>query len=434
MTDAIIVGAGAAGLAAAALLRQSGVDCLVLEAGSRLGGRAWTTAPDALGGAPFDHGAAWLHGVERNPLAELAQAAGEALRPAGELRARHTRIDGRAATEAEQAAYRAAWENWESTVRTRLDEPQDLSLAAAGAALAGDPWLPAIENWEGALIAAADADVLSLRDWHRNSLTGSDATLSGGLGAFVARRLGALAGPVRLGTPVTRIAWDGYGVRVETPRGTAQVRAAIVTASVGVLAAGRIRFVPGLPAETEAALHGLRMGLLSKVALRAAGTDRLDMPADGPVDRRLTPGEPGMVFQAWPEGRDHMIGFVGGRAAWDLAQAGRTAAIAFAREQARRCFGARADQALSDSAVVTNWGSDSLFLGAYAYAIPGQADARFALSRPQADGRLVFAGEACAPDGLAGTLGGAVLSGRQAARAVLAGLAGPPGAPGRESA
>jgi len=424
MTDVIIVGAGAAGLAAAALLRESGIDCLMLEAGARLGGRAWTSCPDALGGAPFDHGATWLHMAERNPLVTLARAVGETPRPAGGLETCHTRIDGRAATEPERAAYRAAWESWRGTVGARLDEPEDLSLAAAGAALAGDPWLPAIETWEGALIAAADADVLSLRDWHHNSLNGGDVTLPGGLGAFVARRLGALAGPVRLGTPVTSIAWDGAGVRVGTPRGTVQARAVIVTVSVGVLAAGRIRFAPGLPAETEAALHGLRMGLLSKVALRAAGPDRLDVPPDCPVDRRLAPGEPGMVFQAWPEGRDHVVGFVGGRAAWDLARAGRAAAIAFACEQARRSFGARADHALSNSAVVTGWGSDSLFLGAYAYAIPGQVDARLALGRPQADGRLLFAGEACAPDGLAGTLGGAVLSGRQAARTVLAGLAG----------
>ena len=71
-------------------------------------------------------------------------------------------------------------------------------------------------------------------------------------------------------------------------------------------------------------------------------------------------------------------------------------------------------------AVVTGWGTDPLSLGAYAYARPGCADLRGALAQPLADGALAFAGEAWRTDGLAGTVAGAWLSGRDAAEAVMA--------------
>jgi monoamine oxidase len=62
--------------------------------------------------------------------------------------------------------------------------------------------------------------------------------------------------------------------------------------------------------------------------------------------------------------------------------------------------------------------TDPLACGAYAYARPGCADARRTLGAPIAGGRLVFAGEATRVDGLAGTVGGAFLAGREAAAAI----------------
>ncbi len=71
MTDAVdvvIVGAGAAGLAAGRALRTQGLRAIIVEASGRIGGRAWTTHPPELGGVWFDMGALWLHAAERNPL------------------------------------------------------------------------------------------------------------------------------------------------------------------------------------------------------------------------------------------------------------------------------------------------------------------------------------------------------------------------------
>lgn len=71
--DVIVIGAGAAGLAAAQSLTANGYDVLVLEARDRIGGRVHT---DWTLGAPFEWGAGWIHGIDENPLSNLACRAG----------------------------------------------------------------------------------------------------------------------------------------------------------------------------------------------------------------------------------------------------------------------------------------------------------------------------------------------------------------------
>lgn len=422
--DAIVVGAGVAGLAAAAELRARGRTVALFEAADRIGGRAWTACPPALGGQPFDHGASWLHDADRNPVEPIAACAGRQLFDAAAVRCHRTFVGSRLATEAELAAYDRADQRLTARAEARAADGPDVTLAEAMAPAPADPdemaWAAAIAAWEGAIIAGADAHDLSVRDWRDNRLQGRNLAVPGGLGSLVHDCLGPAAGPAQLATAVTRLRWHAAGGRVaaETPRGTLTARAAIVTVSTGVLGSGGIRFSPALPAEVEAALHDLPMGLLSKVALLARGPDRLDLPAFCSIDRQFAPGEPAMVFHAWPFGYDHVIGFVGGRAAWDLAAAGPAAAADFARGALRQLFGRRTDRVFDGGAVATCWGTDPRFLGAYCYARPGATAARDVLAQPLADGRLIFAGEAVAGDGLAGTVGGAYLSGMRAAQMV----------------
>lgn len=419
-----MVGAGVAGLSAAAALRARGVPVTVLEASARIGGRAYTECPAALGGAAFDHGAHWLHAAHRNPLVELARRHGDALADSDSGGPTRLLVAGRDATAAELADYRAGWDRLATATAPHLAPGRpDVSLADAAAALRDDPWLATVETWEGAIIAAADASALSVRDWHRNQLDGANLVVDGGLGAFIARRLAGphLVGQVSLSTPATAVRWGGPGaVAVETPRGTLAAAACIVTVSTGVLAAGAIRFDPALPGTTRDAVAGLPMGLLSKVALPAAGPGRLGLMQDCSVLRQAERrGERLMVFEAWPGGAGHLVGYIGGQAAWSLAGDDR-AAEAFARSELRRLFGAAVDRDVGAAAVVTGWGTDPFFRGSYAYAHPGAADGRAVLAQPLAGGALVFAGEACRTDGLAGTVAGAWLSGRDAAEAVMA--------------
>ena len=410
-TDVIIIGAGVAGLAAAAALRRAGRSSVVLEASGRAGGRAWTVA---VGGDAFDLGATWLHDADRNKLRELAEAAGDALLDADGPRRRIMMVEGRPATAAEEEGYWRAVEDFDRVCHARAGEDADVSVAEAIAGLRADPWMATIETWEAAQISAADPRRFSVRDWAANELAGRNLWVPGGIGALVERRLAPLAGEIAFGTPASRVAWGGHGVRVETPRGTLRAKACIVTVSVGVLAAGGIVFDPPLPASHQDAIAGLPMGLLTKVALEVPGGERLGIEPGTVVRRRLGRSlEPVMSFHFWPHGAGHVAGFVGGPTAWDLARAGEGATKAFARQQLEQAVGAQA-VARVGAITVSPWGNDRLFHGAYTYAVPGQAGARGVLGTPL-DGRLVFAGEAVCTDGLAGTVGGSFLSGERAA-------------------
>jgi monoamine oxidase len=414
--DVVVVGAGVAGLGAATALRDTGRSAVVLEASARIGGRAWTAHPAELGGVWFDMGALWLHNAETNPLVPIAQAAGETLLRSDELRVERTFVGTREATGEEYADYAGAWSRFEDRAAAILRTRDDAPLADVARSMPDDPWAVTVETWEGPIICCASADEFSMRDWLRNVLSGSNLVPQGGIGAFVARRLGEGL-HIRLSTPVTRIVWGGGGVQVETPRGTVTARSAIVTVATGVLGAGAIRFDPPLPAATQAAIGALPMGLAVKVAMHATGPDRLDLPLHCSVDRQVRrSGDPTMAFQCWPYRRDYVQGWVGGPVAWDLARAGKPAAVDFALGQLRSLFGSRVDRLFAGgSNLVTGWDADPFVRGAYSFVRPGDADARVALGQPVADGHLLFAGEAC-HIGRTGTVAGAWISGQDAAR------------------
>jgi monoamine oxidase len=420
--DVVIIGAGLAGLGAAALLRTSGKRVVVLEASNRVGGRAWTDHPASLGGVWFDMGAVWFHDAEHNPLVPIARAAGDTLLRSDEIRTERTFIADRPATDAELTAYANAWPRYEALADEMIAAEGDVSLAEVTRRLADDPWAPTIEAWEGPVICAVDAEQFSALDWRRNGLGGSNLVPDGGIGTFVQRRL-TQGLDIRLNTPVTRVRWGGPNgqVTVETENGSITAAACIVTVSTGVLASGALVFDPILPVRVTDAVHALPMGLAMKVALRATGPDRLDLPLHCSVDRILErSGEPLMPFQCWPFGRDYVQGWIGGSVAWDLAQKGEAAAVDFALSYLRRAFGGRVDKLFAGGAsLVTHWDSNPWIRGAYCYAIPGSALARDALAEPVSDGHLMFAGEACNV-GFGGTVAGAWISGQAAARTALA--------------
>jgi monoamine oxidase len=423
-TPIVIIGAGLAGLGAAALCRDHGKRAVVLEASGRVGGRAWTDHPTALGGVWFDMGAIWFHDAEHNPLVPIARKAGDTLLRSDEIRQERTFIGDRIATDAELEAYAHAWPRYEAATDAALADGGDVPLAEITRRLSDDPWAATVEAWEGPVICAADADKFSARDWRRNGLEGSNLVPEGGIGAFVQHRL-TLGLDIRLHTPVTRVRWGGPGgsVIVETVSGSITAEACIITVSTGFLASGALQFDPPLPQRVTEAIQALPMGLAMKIALRATGPDRLDLPLHCSVDRVLErQGEPLMPFQCWPFGRDYVQGWIGGSVAWDLARTGEAAAVDFALSYLRRAFGGRVDQLFAGGAtVVTHWDADPWIRGAYCYAVPGSADARDMLGEPVADGHLMFAGEACNV-GFGGTLAGAWISGQSAARTALAAI------------
>ena len=71
--EVIVIGAGAAGLAAAATLARAGRSVLVLDARSRIGGRCLTLRHPSLD-APVELGAEFIHGRPQTTLSLLRKA------------------------------------------------------------------------------------------------------------------------------------------------------------------------------------------------------------------------------------------------------------------------------------------------------------------------------------------------------------------------
>ncbi len=409
--DVLVIGAGCAGIAAARALAARGRSCIVLEGGSRVGGRAFTESASL--GVPFDHGASWLHQADDNPLTPLARALGMTLIDHDAMRDRRLFAFGRLADATERHDFTAAEDAFWTTIDAAARDGTP-DRPASIAAPQGGRWDSTVAHWEGAQICAAELSRMSLHDFAATALDGPNLITRDGIGGLVARLAHGL--PIRLNARVDRIRWGTRDVTAEGTFGAVTAKAAIVTASTGVLAAGAIAFDPPLPAATQDAIHALPLGLLTKIAFRADHPDAPGMPPFASLRRAVSDdGDRPMSWISRLFGDPLMIAFCGGARAWDIA--GNPArAEAEARAEATTVFGARAAAALGRP-TVTRWAEDPLFRGAYSHAVPGAQGARAVLATPLADGRLSFAGEACHPR-FAATVAGAWFSGTQAAGAV----------------
>jgi monoamine oxidase len=407
--DVLVIGAGAAGIAAARTALAAGLRVRVLEARARPGGRALT---DGALGVPFDLGATWLHDAARNPLADLARGMGVTLVDSDAARREVTFLDGRRATAEENAAFDAAWAAFEQAMHARAAEPGP-DIPAAAAAPRGGPWDATVAAWQGRVIAAWPLEAMSLRDFAANLLGGANLLPLGGLGALLARLAAEL--PLTLGAPVTRLRWGGRQAVADGPFGTLRAAAVVCTVPTSLLAGHAIHFDPPLPLPVRQAAHDLPLGAAIKVGLRAAGEDRLGLPDHASTDRRIAPGEELVPITFWPQGQPVASAWIGGPLAVEVEREGPAAAEALVRAEIAARLGADAPHAFRPGALVSAWRADPWSRGVYSHARVGAAGARAVLAAPLAGGRLCFAGEAC-HDGLAGTVGGAWLSGVAAAR------------------
>ncbi|MGO4815810.1 FAD-dependent oxidoreductase, partial [Cupriavidus sp. 2MCAB6] len=251
--DVVVVGAGAAGIAAARRLGEAGLSLAVIEAGDRVGGRAWTIRHEGL---PIDLGCGWLHSAERNPWTALAPDLGftidRTLPPWG----RQFRNIGFPA--ADQMAARAAFAGFEQRLRqapAETDRASDL-LEEGGT---WNPYLEAVSSY----INGTDLETLSIRDYlaFADADTGVNWRVIEGYGALIARAASGL--PISLGMPVSAIEADQSQLAIVTGSGTIRAGAAIITVSTDVLASGAIRLPAALADHIEAASR-LPLGLADK--------------------------------------------------------------------------------------------------------------------------------------------------------------------------
>ncbi|MCW1753758.1 flavin monoamine oxidase family protein [Rhizobium acaciae] len=382
--DVVIIGAGAAGIAAARRLQaiRSDLSILLLEAGDRLGGRAWTASLPEAADIGLDLGCGWLHGARTNAWTAIAGEVG--------LTVDHTPApwnDGGRRLQRDDAAARAAREAIGAYFE-RLESHEGNDAAMADMLDPGNPWNGQIRA-VGTYITGAELERSSVVDYNRyDPGPGPDWRVREGYGTLV-----SLYGkPVRarLGAEVTRIDHHHAGrMGIETNQGVLSARAVLVTVSTNVLAAGKIAFDPPLPDKIEAAAQ-LPLGLADKLFLRLANREAL--PADTHMLGSTRRGATG-TYQLRPFGAPVVEAYFAGDLAHDLEGQGREAAFSFAGDELAAHFGADIRKELSVVAM-SAWAAAPHIGGSYSYAEPGASNQRGRLAAPH-DERIFFAGEAC---------------------------------------
>jgi len=378
--ETVVIGGGSAGIAAARRLYQAGVQCLLIEARSRLGGRAWTMTDSS--GFSIDLGCGWLHSADRNPWVAIAE---EQRRTIDKTPPpwRRTSLPLRFSIEEQREFLKAQQEFFERIGQRAGTEPD---VAAATLLSPGCRW----NNLIGAIstyISGAELDRVSARDFDNFDDTGVNWRIVEGYGATIAACGHQL--PHVLDCVVERIDHSGKRLRIQTSQGAVDADQAIITLPTNVLARAEKLFAPALPGKIEAA-QNLPLGLADKLFLLLERADEFEAETRlfGATEKIGT-----ATYHIRPFGRPQIEVYFGGAHAAALEAQGERAFFDFAVSELTSLLGSEFARRVMPIHIHC-WGVDPFARGSYSYALPGMAGCRAILAAP-VDDRLFFAGEAC---------------------------------------
>jgi monoamine oxidase len=446
--DTVVIGAGAAGLAAGRALATAGQRVAIVEARDRIGGRIFTrraAVPGAREMSPIELGAEFIHGLPAETWALIEEGGLETYELQGsELSFTDNRLQNN------EASHNAAIDVLERLTHWVQARPEnDLSfadyLARAGIdAAEAEAAAAYVEGFNAADRAVIGAAALAKQQRAEDEIQGDRLFhVRGGYDRILqilARGIERTHTPVLLDRPVRQVTWSEGRVSVHTQDAgnvgsTLHAKRAVITLPLGVLHAGSIRFDPE-PATLMAHARRMRMGTVVRATLvfdsRFWCDDDLPSARSGLATdlkqlsflftAQLTPST---WWTEMPEDSPIITGWVAGPKAETLQnqlRAGgdpdmlltvwlRSLSLAFGvseRALARRLTSWHAH----------DWSSDEHARGAYSYVPAGALDASDEMSIPVA-GTLYFAGEHTDTSGHWGTVHGALRSGLRAARQVL---------------
>ena len=419
--DAIVIGAGIAGLAAADTLASSGQRVAVLEARDRIGGRIFTLHPEDAT-APVELGAEFVHG--RPPeLLNLLRDAGANLREVGGIDACFQGGMLSACPDDDAFGFldelagfveREGDMSFDAFLERRQPSPEIAERARSF-----------VEGFNAADARRIGIAALARQQQAEEEIGGFESSRSiagyDRLPLYLAQRAEQSGARILLSSPVVSLHWNSgattAAVTVKTVSGQSfSASKAIVTLPLGVLKARSVAIDPE-PSRILAAASRMESG----------SARRLVLVFRSPFWKEQTPDTrflfaPAMTPPTWwtqhPLDIPMLVGWVGGPKADALPRPEEF--LSQALRSLERIF-SLAPQSLDAqlrNSSQHDWQSDPYTLGAYSYAPAGALDCSAAMAEPL-ENTLFFAGEHTDTTGHWGTVHGALRSGLRAAKHLL---------------
>jgi Flavin containing amine oxidoreductase len=323
-----------------------------------VGGRCFTDTRTFR--VPYDLGARWIHMPDTNPVARLGLKTGLNIYAAPP--SQRLRIGLRYARDAEMEDFLANLVRCRRAIDNAARGKSDVSGGQVLPKDLGD-WRATMEFVLGPFGCGKGIDEVSAMDLARSAERDVNAFCREGLGTLLAKLAAGL--PIQLSTPVKRIDWGGRWIEVLTARGDLRARTVIITASTGVLAAGKIRFDPELPKRYVDAIGDLGLGSYDHVAIEFAGNP-LGLDSDDLVFEKATSQRTAAVL-ANLSGSKLCFVDVAGRLGAGLAEEGEAAMVAFALDWLSSLYGSAVKQAVRRTHA-TRWSKEPWALGAFSAA------------------------------------------------------------------
>jgi monoamine oxidase len=435
----VVIGAGVAGLAAAAKLGQSRIPVVVLEARERTGGRIFTKSLSA-GKSSIELGAEFIHGLppeicELLPTSWIEEVqgdnwcvSGQGLVPCrffSEVDSILDAMDDSDPDESFLAFLERMFPNPGNDAG--MDEAKKRAIGYVSGFNAADPGLIGV-HW---LVAEMRAEEKIAGHRAFRSQNGYADLLD----VFL-RQIARSNIKIQTGTMVEQIVWKPGSVQVkassEKGSSTFTTPLVLITLPLPLLEAsaakGVVEFIPPLPPEKIASATKLAMGKVIRIGLRFRYRfwDRIagaENPAKTLSDMSFLFSDDEFVPTWWttmPRREPVITGWAPFRSAEKLSEQGPSMMVEQALRTLSRLLGVslRDLEKCLEDAHFHDWQSDPFSRGAYSYAKVGADGAHAALAAPVKE-TLFFAGEATDTSANNGTVHGAIASGYRAAQEII---------------
>ena len=390
----IIIGAGAAGLYAAYILKSKGIDFQILEASSTYGGRLGKLT--GFANFPIDTGAQWLHG-ENSILGDLIKSS----------KTKITRDDSETKFWFNNQLVDALPQN---TNIFEGEELPDISYEAYALQNGlGNEYKYIIENIAGDQGAAASH--LSVygnnKDEENWSAGDDDFKFEETFFDLIDKQIGSqVKDQILINTIITKIDYSQSEIKLtDSNNNTFNANKVIITVPISILKSGDIQFIPALPIEKTTAFSKIGMDAGMKVFLKFSNKFFDQNIIGGSVCAAYADDSIGKA-----QNDNILLAFIMGNQAEYLTSLGSDVAITAALLQELDLMYNGQATASFIASHVENWTTNPFVKGAYSYSTVGMGDARKTASQALSE-KLYFAGEAMNTNGHHQTVHGAIETG-----------------------